>query len=120
MPPPADPVLEDDASGEAWFQKGVTLLEGRKQERETEEQLRKAMGRSIMGQWHFWLAVLFGMGALLLRPAGIAWWSMAVPLAVSGLFSFVNALDQAAAKRTEAILEWIKYQREKDRVKDHS
>jgi len=41
MPTPAEPRFEDDASGEAWFQKGVTLLEGRKQEREFEEKLRR-------------------------------------------------------------------------------
>ena len=45
MPLPAEPHFQDDASGEAWFQKGVTLLEGRKQEREIEAKLRNTTSR---------------------------------------------------------------------------
>lgn len=49
---------EDDASGEAWFQKGVTLLKGRKQEREFEEKLRRRMAHSVMYEWQFWLGMM--------------------------------------------------------------
>lgn len=115
MPPSTEShLLHDDASGEAWFQKGATLLEGRKQERETKEKLLKAMNRSIMQEWHFWLALCFGMFAFAAQLLASAGWGVTIPLTVSGFFSFVNAMDRVAAKRTQAILAWIEHAREKE------
>lgn len=54
MHPPAESKFEDDASGEAWFQKGVTLLHGRNRERAEDELLRRAMARSILQEWQAW------------------------------------------------------------------
>lgn len=113
MPPPAEPKFEDDASGEAWFQKGVTLLEGRKQERETEERLRRAMNQSVTQQWQMLPALLLGTSAL--------WQMHRVPdplltgLNIFMVVGFVlGAIDNANAKRTQAILDWIEHEREKE------
>ena len=43
MKPSGETLHEDDASGEAWFQKGVSVLEEKKRDREFEELLKKQM-----------------------------------------------------------------------------
>jgi|GEM_PF-3137033 len=112
MSTPAEPRFKDDASGEEWFQKGITLLEGRKQERELEEKLRRKMAHSVMYEWQFWLGmvwvlILFFSG----RDAGND--TVRFLATVSAVISFAAALDGAAAKRTQAMLDWIEYQKAK-------
>ena len=112
MPASAEPRFEDDACGEAWFQKGVTLLEGRKQEREFEEKLRRRMKHSVMYEVQFWvgmmmvLFVLFGANAAGSEVVKFAPTVLAVVM-------FAAAIDSAAAKRTQAMLDWIEYQKTK-------
>ncbi len=112
MPTPAEPRFEDDASGEAWFQKGVTLLEGRKQEREFEEKLRRRMKHSVMCEWQFWVGMMM---VLFLFFGANAAGSEVVKFAptVLAVVMFAAAIDSAAAKRTQAVLEWIEYQKSK-------
>lgn len=114
MPPSAEPRLEDDASGEAWFQKGVTLLEGRKQERETEEKLLKAMARSILQEWQLALVPVWGVLAFFTyRPEAMSVFLSGI-FALCSLLSLIAAIDNANAKRTQAILAWIEHQRQKE------
>ncbi len=112
MPTTAEPRLEDDASGEAWFQKGVTLLEGRKQEREFEEKLRRM---SVMQEWQFWIGMLWVL-ILFFAANGTGSETARFIAAVSAVISFACAIDGAAAKRTQAMFEWIEYQKSKGRA----
>lgn len=116
MPPPADSHLEGDASGEAWFQKGVTLLEGRKQEREIEEKLRKAMDQSVLLQWHTLLALILGIGTFWQIETAASLLSIGLNSFLVMLFIF-SAIDSANAKRTQAILSWISHEREKEKTR---
>jgi hypothetical protein len=106
----SEPRFEDAASGEEWFQKGVTLLEGRKQERELEGKLRRKMAHSIMYEWQFWvgmmwvLMVFFGTNDAL-RFLGT----------ISAVVAFALAIDGAAAKRTQGMLDWIEYDKARDK-----
>ncbi len=110
MTTPAEPRLEDDASGEAWYQKGVTLLEGRKQERKWEEEMR---GISVMHEWQFWLGVMWVL--MLVFNAGRAGADVLTFIAaVSAVVSFACAIDGAGSKRTQSMLDWIEHQRSKD------
>ncbi|HEY1051793.1 MAG TPA: hypothetical protein VGE39_18610 [Prosthecobacter sp.] len=115
MPPPAEPLLQDDASGEAWYQKGVTLLEGRKQERETEDKLRKAMARSVLQEWQAWLGLFMGFMAIFQAHLGCSP-SIVGPTALSSVVMLIAAIDNANAKRTQAILDWIEHQRQKEKA----
>lgn len=116
MSSPADPPLQDDASGEAWYQKGVTLLEGRQQEREIEEKLRKEMNQSVLVQWHMLLALILGVGTF---------WQIqkSAPPLLIGLNVFMvllfilSAIDTANAKRTRAILAWVEHERQKEKAR---
>lgn len=101
-----EPRLEDDASGEAWFQKGVTLLEGRKLERELEEKYRRRMAHSVMHEWQFWIGMMWVLWLIFGTDEPIRFIAT-----VSAVVSFAVAIDGAAAKRTQAMLEWIDYQR---------
>jgi hypothetical protein len=105
MPTPAEPRFEDDASGEAWFQKGVTLLEGRKQERGLEEKIRRM---SVMHEWQFWIGMMWVLWLFFGTDEPIRFIAT-----VSAVISFACAIDGAAAKRTQAMLEWIEYKKTK-------
>lgn len=103
-----EPRCEDDASGEAWFKKGVTLLEGRKQEREFEEKLRRRMAHSVMYEWQFWLGMMWVL--LLFFSPNVAGAEVTRFIAtIASVVSFALAIDGAAAKRTLALLEWMEY-----------
>lgn len=115
MPPSADPVLEDDASGEAWFQKGVTLLEGRKQEREIEEKLLRSMHRQTLQEGHTWLALFVGLMAIFQAHLGAAPWLTGLT-ALSSVIMLIGAIDSASAKRTRAVLAWMEYRQQKDKA----
>jgi len=119
MPPLTEPRLEDYASGEAWFQKGVTLLEGRKQEREIEDKLRTAMGRSILQEWQLVLVPIWGVLAFFAHKSDAMSLFLTGLCALCGLLSLIAAIDNANAKRTQAMLDWMKYQRQKDKDKHH-
>ena len=110
MSTPSEPRLEDDASGEAWFQKGVTLLEGRKQEREIEEKLRRRMAHSVMYEMHFWLGVMWVV-MLLFNASKAGNEPINYLSVICAVVFFAAAIDGAAAKRSLAILEWIEYQK---------
>lgn len=115
MPPSAEPLFQDDASGEAWLQKGAALLEGRKHEREIEEKLRKAMTRSVLLEWQTWLAVFLGILALF--QAHLSSGPLIVGLtAFCSVVSLLGALDTSNARRTLAMLAWMEHQREKERA----
>lgn len=112
MSTPSEPPFEDDASGEAWFQKGVALLEGRKQERELEEKLRRQMAHSVMYEVQFWIGMM--MVLVLFFGANVAGSEAArFGPAVLAVVMFAGAIDNAAAKRTQAMLEWIEHQKTK-------
>ncbi len=108
MPTPAEPRFENDTSGEAWFQKGVTLLEGRKQEREFEEKLRRRMAHSVMHEWQFWIGMMWVLWLFFGKDEPIRFIAT-----ISAVVSFAVAIDGAAAKRTQAMLDWIEYQKSK-------
>jgi hypothetical protein len=112
MQPSLEASHEDDASGEAWFQKGMTLLEERKREREFEEALKKRMEHSAFQEPSFLLGVVIVAAAV---------WSCSVseefifrfllfPLAGMQFFA---ALESASQKRMKAMLEWIEHQKSK-------
>ena len=103
-----EPRLKDDASGVAWFQKGATLLEGRKQDREFEEKLRRRMKHSVMQELQFWVGMAWVM--FLFFGTDKTFGFLAT---VSAVVAFACAIDGAAAKRALAILEWIEYQKAK-------
>lgn len=112
MSVPIEPKLED----EAWFQKGVTLLEGRKQERETEEKLRKAMNQSVLMQWPMLAALLMGI-ATFWKIQRVAPPHMIALNVFIILVCILSAIDNANTKRTRAILAWIDHEREKERTR---
>lgn len=112
MRPPAESLLQDEASGEAWYQKGVTLLEGRKQEREIEANLRKVMTRSVLLEWQ--TGVTLFIGILALFQAHLASGPLIVGLtAFCSVVSLLGAIDTANAKRTQAMLDWMDYLRQR-------
>ena len=106
-----EPRLKDDASGEAWFQKGVTLLEGRKLERELEEKLRRRMAHSVMHEWQFWIGMMWVLWLFFGKDEPIRFIAT-----ISSVVSFVVAIDGAAAKRTQAMLEWLEYLKTKGKL----
>ena len=108
MSSPAEPRFEDDASGEAWFQKGVTLLEGRNHDRELEEKLRRRMTHSVMHEWQFWVGMMWVLWLFFGTDRTLGFLAT-----VSAVVAFACAIDGAASKRTQAMLEWIEYQQGK-------
>lgn len=110
MPLPAEPHFQDDASGEAWFQKGVTLLDGRNQERANDEKLSKAMSRSLLQEWQTWLAFCIGILAFFQAQLAAGHWIVGLSI-FNTVVVFIWAIDSANAKRTRAMLEWIEHQR---------
>lgn len=115
MPPPAQPRPNDDAANEAWFQKGVTLLEGRKEAREIEEKLRKAMDQSVLLQWQMLLALLLGVSTFWQIQRAAPPLSLGLNVLIVLLF-ILSAIDNANARRTRALLAWMEHQREKERM----
>ena len=108
MPASAKSRLENDACDEAWFQKGVALLEGRKQERELEEKLRRRMAHSVMYEWQFWVGMMWVLWLFFGTDKTLGFLAT-----VSAVVAFACAIDGAATKRTQAMLEWIEYQKAK-------
>ena len=112
-----EPILEDDASGEAWFQRGVTLLEGRKQEREIEERLKKRMAHPVVFEPAFWIGIVTAVAA--------AWTSnithersLLVFYSIMIITQLCSALDTASQKRLKAMLDWIEHQKAKEKQMD--
>lgn len=111
MNKPAKEPHEDDASGEARFQRGVTLLDTQKHERETEEMLRLRMFRSLWSEWMLWVGLVLGvMSVNLCSAANVGLFSIVACIFVSIMF-MIGAADSAATKRSQAILDWIEYQK---------
>lgn len=103
---------EDDASSEAWFQKGVTLLEDRKHDREFEEALKKRMAHPAVCEPVFWIGIaMVGTGVwagtlsddLMLR----------ILCTLFPLIQICSAMEAASQKRMKAMLEWIEHQKSK-------
>lgn len=107
------PDLENDVSDEAWFQKGVTLLESRKQERELEELIKKRMEHPAICEPGFWLGVVFLLATTWPTTFMQEWW-IRVPWVLMALFQICGAMEEASKKRVKALLEWIDHQKSKD------
>lgn len=107
MPAPTEPRFEDGASSEAWFQKGATLLKGRKME----EKLRRRMAQPVMHEWQFWIGMMWVLWLFFGTDETIRFIAT-----VSAVISFAVAIDGAAAKRTQAMLEWLEYQKTKGKL----
>lgn len=114
MSTPSEPRLRDDASQEAWFQKGVNLLEGQKQALGLEEKLRRQMRRSVMHEVHFWLGMMWVV--MLFFNAGKPGNDPINYIAViCSVVFFATAVDGAAAKRSLAMLEWMEHRQGGDK-----
>jgi hypothetical protein len=105
---------KDDASSEAWFQKGVSVLEGKKQEREFEERLKKQMAHPAVFEPAFW----FGIVMVVVGAWTISWshelW-LRIFWALMVITQFCSALEGASQKRMKAMLEWIEHQKTKEK-----
>lgn len=112
MPPPAQSEVEDAANGEAWFQKGVALLDRRKEERALEARLKRAMNCSVIQQWQMLPALLTGAMIFCQQPTQSSPWMLGLNV-VMIVFWILSAIDRAQAKRTQALLEWIQYREER-------
>jgi hypothetical protein len=112
MKPSLEASHEDDASGEAWFQKGVTLLEERKHEREFEEALKKRMAHPALCEPAFWIGIGLAVAGCSLD---VIWqdvwyrcfWMVMVVIHICG------GMEDASQKRMKAMLEWIEHQKRK-------
>lgn len=114
MSTPSEPRLKDDASQKAWFQKGINLLEGRKQARGLEEKLRRQMRRSVMHEVYFWLGMMWVV--MLFFNAGKPGNDPINYIAViCSVVFFAAAVDGAAAKRSLAMLEWMEHRQGGDK-----
>ena len=100
---------EEDALAE-----GAEIISRRKERQEMEARLRKRMGHSMVNEWMFWLGVALSVlyiysGSLSAAlPFDILKWMLPVFLIFSGM-------ESAAMKREQALLDWIEYQKTKDK-----
>jgi len=65
-----------------------------------------------MHEWQFWVGMMWVL-ILFFAPNGTGSETARFIAAVSAVISFACAIDGAAAKRTQAMLEWIQFQKSK-------
>lgn len=113
MKAPSESPPDNDANSEAWFQKGLSVLEIKKQEREFEERLKKEMAHPALFEPVFWIGI-----GLLCASNWLdviwqdAWYRLFWVLTV--IVHICNALDTASQKRMKAMIEWIEHQKTKE------
>lgn len=113
MKAPGELPPENDASSEAWFQKGVSVLEDKKLEREFEERLKKQMAHPALFEPAFWIGiVLVVVGAWVCTMSNELW--LRIFWALMIITQFCSALEAASQKRMKAMLEWIEHQKTKE------
>ena len=113
MKAPGELPPENDASSEAWFQKGVSVLEDKKLEREFEERLKKQMAHPALFEPAFWIGiVLVVVGAWVCTMSNELW--LRIFWALMIITQFCSALEGASQKRMKAMLEWIEHQKTKE------
>ncbi|MBK8094413.1 MAG: hypothetical protein IPK32_21230 [Verrucomicrobiaceae bacterium] len=110
---PGETLQEDDASGEAWFRKGVTLLDGRKREREFEEVLKKRMEHPALYEPGFWIGMAMVVLAAWASTLSNDLWHR-IFYALLPLTQICSAMEEASKKRMKAMMEWIEYQKTKE------
>ncbi len=112
MKPSGEALHEDDASGEVWFQKGVTVLEEKKREREFEELLKKQMAHPAAFEPAFWIGIVMVVAAAWACTISNELW-LRIFWALMIIIQFCSALESASQKRMKAMLEWIEHQKSK-------
>jgi hypothetical protein len=108
-------ISEDDVSGEAWYQQGVTALERSREQRVFEAKLQKKLQHTAIYEPSFWggLAIMIGGTWLSYQNNNPLLQIIWMPFA---LIQICGALEDASIKRMKAMFEWIEYQKEKDKA----
>jgi len=102
-------IMSDDVI----LEKGEAILRARTEQRDLEIKLRKAMFRSFLSEWTFWVGLsLLGIDIwfqnIFSTPARVLNW-------MPGMLFILSALESASMKRTQAVLDWLEYQKSKDK-----
>jgi hypothetical protein len=101
--------LEDDVSDEA-VSKGVTIHDQKMLDLEKEKAIQRRLNHSIWREWSIVIPVLLLTYCAVQGndgPRGI--------MAVLGAILLADTIDRVGTIRTKALLDWIEYQKSKDK-----